>query len=463
MKRTLGIVLALLFLLALHATPALAQTYAFDESNSSLEINVYKEGLFSAFGHNHLIAANDFSGSLQFDPSEIENSSVTLRVAPKSLTVVDPGVSAGERRQVQASMLGPEVLDVERYPEIWFRSTRVAGVKRQGRGWRVTLTGTLQLHGAQRPVTFPLVVQLDNGQLTAQGDADILQTDFGITPIKVAGGAVKAKNRLRIHFDIRARSQQNASASAASDPKWAVTWSDEFNGPNGAPPDPKKWIFETGGNGWGNHELEYYTSRSENVRQENGDLVIEAIKQPFIGADGVRRDYTSARIATAGRFSQKYGRFEARIKLPPGRGLWPAFWLLGDNCKTVGWPRCGEIDIMENIGSEPAVNHGSMHGPGYSDGHALTAIYTLASGRFSDGFHTFSIEWQPSVVRFYVDGHLYETRTPADIPGRRWVFDHPFFIILNVAVGGDFPGNPDASTAFPQRMQVDYIRVYSRE
>ena len=244
--------------------------------------------------------------------------------------------------------------------------------------------------------------------------------------------------------------------------KWVLTWSDEFNGRNGAPPDPAKWVFETGGNGWGNHELEYYTSRRRNVRQENGNLVIEAFKENFAGPDGVRRGYTSARIDTPGRFSQKYGRFEARIKLPTGRGVWPAFWLLGDDFKRAGWPSCGEIDIMENIGSEPAINHGSMHGPGYSGDQGPTGFYTLPAGRFRDAFHIFAIEWEPAEVRFYVDGNLYETRTPADIPGKHWVFDHPFFILLNVAVGGDYPGNPDASTIFPQRMLVDYVRVYSR-
>lgn len=254
-----------------------------------------------------------------------------------------------------------------------------------------------------------------------------------------------------------------SAASAARARKWTLTWSDEFSGPNGAPPDPAKWVLQTGGNGWGNHELEYYTSRRENVRQENGDLVIEANKESFTGPDGVRRDYTSARLDTERTFGQKYGRFEARIKLPTGRGVWPAFWLLGDNFKSAGWPRCGEIDIMENIGSERAINHGSMHGPGYSDTKSLTRIYTLPRGRFSDAFHIFAVEWGPARVRFYVDGNLYETRTPSDIPGKQWVFDHPFLVILNVAVGGDFPGNPDASTVFPQRMLVDYVHVYSRE
>jgi beta-glucanase (GH16 family) len=264
----------------------------------------------------------------------------------------------------------------------------------------------------------------------------------------------------------------NCSAQQKPHSGWVLTWSDEFSGPNGSPPDAKKWVRESGGNGWGNNELEYYTPRLENARLEKGKLVIEAIfeRERFTGPDGVERNYTSARLKTQGHFSQRYGRFEARIQLPSGRGVWPAFWLLGDDIGTAGWPACGEIDIMENIGSEPATIHGSMHGPGYSGAHPLTATYTLPqektpkTPRFSDAFHIFAVEWEPERVRFYVDGKLYATQTRADLPaGTRWVFDHPFFVILNVAVGGNWPGSPDASTVFPQRMLVDYVRVYSRK
>ena len=242
-----------------------------------------------------------------------------------------------------------------------------------------------------------------------------------------------------------------------------LTWNDEFNAPNGFPPDPAKWEVESGGNGWGNDELQYYTTRSRNVRQENGALVIEAIKEKFTGPDGVQRSYTSARLQTKGRFSQRYGRFEARIRIPSGQGVWPAFSLLGDDITTVGWPACGEIDIMENVGNEPAVIHGSMHGPGYSGSTPLTATYKLARGSFSERFHVFAVEWEPQIVRFLVDGELYATKTPADIPpDTQWVFDHPFFLVLNLAVGGKMPGSPAASTVFPQRMLVDYVRVYSR-
>jgi len=219
-----------------------------------------------------------------------------------------------------------------------------------------------------------------------------------------------------------------------------------------------------GGNGWGNNELEYYTARPENVRQDHGNLVLEAVKEDFQGADGIRRDFTSARVTTERRFSQKYGRFEARIQLPRGSGVWPAFWLLGEDFRSAGWPACGEIDIMENVGKEPGTILGSLHGPGYSGENPLTTAYALPRGRFSDGFHVFAIEWEPNVIRFYVDGELFATKTAADIPaGKRWVFDHPFFILLNLAVGGNLPGKPDNSTVFPQSMLVDYVRVYSRK
>jgi beta-glucanase (GH16 family) len=245
---------------------------------------------------------------------------------------------------------------------------------------------------------------------------------------------------------------------------WVLTWNDEFDGRDGSAPDPNKWTAETGGGGWGNDELEYYTARRKNSRVESGNLVIEALQEKFTGPDGVTRDYTSARLKTEKLFAQRYGKFEARIRIPSGRGVWPAFWLLGDNISTVGWPACGEIDILENVGSEPTRIIGSLHGPGFSGGHSLHALFVLSSGILADDFHVFAVEWEPQEIRFYVDGHLYEKRTPADLPpGSRWVFDHPFFVILNVAVGGNWPGSPDDSTKFPQRMLVDYVRVYSRK
>src|ERR1700730_8955715 len=240
---------------------------------------------------------------------------------------------------------------------------------------------------------------------------------------------------------------------------WSLAWSDEFNGPYGSPVDPSKWTAEVGGVGWCNNELEYYTARTDNAYQSAGSLVIKAIRERYSGSD-----YTSARLITRNNFTATYGRFEARIKLPYGQGIWPAFWLLGSNIGSVGWPQCGEVDIMENNGREPSIIHGTLHGPGYSGGNGIGSSYSLASNqRFADSFHTFAVEWEPNVVRFYCDGILYKTRTPADLPpGQTWVFNHPFFILLNVAVGGNWPGNPDGTTVFPQTMQVDHVRVYQR-
>jgi beta-glucanase (GH16 family) len=246
--------------------------------------------------------------------------------------------------------------------------------------------------------------------------------------------------------------------------RWLLVWSDEFNAPNGSPVDPSKWVLETGGGGWGNNELEYYTRRPENSYQQDGSLVIRAVSEKYTGADGVTRNYTSARLKTEAKFSQAYGRFEARIKIPRGQGIWPAFWMLGDDIATTGWPGCGEIDIMENIGKEPEMVHGTIHGPGYSGSGGIGDPYSLTNQRkFADDYHVFAVEWEPAVIRFYVDDNLYGTRTPSDLPkGTKWVYDHPFFLLLNVAVGGGWPGNPDASTVFPQAMLVDYVRVYRR-
>ena len=258
------------------------------------------------------------------------------------------------------------------------------------------------------------------------------------------------------------KSQTVAADTARSG--WKLVWSDEFNGADGSQVDSAKWVMETGGNGWGNDELEYYTARPQNSLEQGGNLVIKAVQEKFTGPDGVTRDYTSARLKTQGKFTQKYGRFEARIKIPRGQGIWPAFWMLGDDIQKKGWPKCGEIDIMENIGKEPSTVHGTIHGPGYSGAGGPSAPYALADPqRFADDFHLYAVEWEKKAIRFYVDDHIYATRTPADLPkGTKWIFDHPFFIILNVAVGGGWPGNPDTTTVFPQPMLVDYVRVYKR-
>ncbi len=245
-----------------------------------------------------------------------------------------------------------------------------------------------------------------------------------------------------------------------------LVWSDEFSGPDGSSPDSSKWTYDIGGNGWGNNELEYYTNRTQNAQIMGGNLVITAQQEAYAGADGVTRNYTSARLKTQRLFSQAYGRFEARIKIPAGQGMWPAFWMLGNDITSVGWPKCGEIDIMENIGKEPGTVHGSLHGPSTSAPTSdLSAPFSLPAGQnFAGDFHLYAVEWEPGTIRFYVDTNLYATFTSSQWPaGGAWVFDHPFFIILNVAVGGNWPGSPDSTTVFPQQMLVDYVRVYTKQ
>jgi len=249
--------------------------------------------------------------------------------------------------------------------------------------------------------------------------------------------------------------------------EWTLVWSDEFSGPAGAAVDGTKWVAETGGHGWGNQEKEYYTAGTANAAVDgDGRLVITARAEPANSPlscwYGACR-YTSARLITKSRFETTYGRFEARIRIPRGQGIWPAFWMLGANIDGVGWPQCGEIDIMENIGREPKIVHGTMHGPGYSGGSSIGGSFQLGVESFADDFHVFSVEWVPGEIRWLVDDKEYTRKTTSNLPvGATWVFDRPFFLLLNVAVGGVWPGDPDGSTVFPQQMLVDYVRVYRR-
>ncbi|MCQ4079064.1 glycoside hydrolase family 16 protein [Streptomyces sp. RB6PN25] len=277
-------------------------------------------------------------------------------------------------------------------------------------------------------------------------------------------GATVAAALLTTGWTLATTSSADGAQVKPSAPAATTTFSDDFNGPAGSAVDSSKWRYETGDN-VNNHEREYYTSGTNNAALDGqGDLVITVRKenpanyQCWYGSC----QYTSARLSTAQTFTQAYGHFEARMKIPRGQGMWPAFWMLGDDIGSVGWPNCGEIDIMENIGKEPGTVHGTIHGPGYSGSNGLGAAYTLPNGQaFADGFHTFAVDWSPNSVSFSVDGNVYETRTPADVGSNKWVFDHPFYIILNLAVGGYWPGDPDSSTQFPQQLVVDYVHVTS--
>ncbi|MET8341231.1 discoidin domain-containing protein [Streptomyces microflavus] len=250
-----------------------------------------------------------------------------------------------------------------------------------------------------------------------------------------------------------------------------LVFSDEFNGPAGAAPDPAKWVPETGTGP--NNELEYYTNNKNAAQDGNGSLVLEARREATPGSacppdplsGSTTCQYTSARLNTYGKFQFTYGRVEARIKVSGTQGLWPAFWMLGADYFDKGrpWPYTGEIDIMEHVGKEPKTAYSTLHAPAYNGAAGYGGPHTLPGGAdYADDFHTFAVDWNSTGMTFRVDGQvsfrvdrdeLERTRGP-------WVFDHDFFLILNNAVGGDWPGPPDTTTRFPQKLSVDYIKVW---
>lgn len=232
---------------------------------------------------------------------------------------------------------------------------------------------------------------------------------------------------------------------------WTLAWADEFNGSS---LDGSKWNIEVNGNGGGNNELQYYTARPENIRVTGGELVIEARREDYLG-----KQYTSGRITTQNKASWQYGRMEARMKIPTGKGTWPAFWMLGNSISSVGWPASGEIDIMEHVNSEP-ITHGTIH---WQDHNNAYANYGGPSGNLDfSQYHVYAVEWDSSVIRWYVDGNkFHEVNIAGGINGTS-EFHAPYFLLFNLAVGGNWPGSPDGSAPFPNRMQVDYVRVYRR-
>ena len=246
------------------------------------------------------------------------------------------------------------------------------------------------------------------------------------------------------------------SSSCMFGQNYRLAWSDEFASPE---IDQTTWTFETGGSGWGNEELQFYTNRTNNSFIEDGKLIIQALKENYGG-----RSYTSSRLITRNKKYFKYGKIEARIKLPFGQGLWPAFWMLGQNYPTIGWPACGEIDIMELVGgadNRDNTVYGTLHWDNNGQHASYGGSYKLPTGIFADDFHLFSIEWTPKSIKYFVDNIQYHV---IDIsPAGLSKFQEDFYFILNLAVGGDWPGSPDASTSFPQRMEIDYVRIYQDE
>jgi len=237
---------------------------------------------------------------------------------------------------------------------------------------------------------------------------------------------------------------------------------DEFNGPAGAPPDPWGWTPEVGGGGWGNDELQTYTDRPANASLDGrGHLAIVARREPAVGPDGIPRAFTSTRLTTATKVEFRYGRLEARVRVPAGRGLLSQVWALGADVWERGWPQSGEIDLMEVLGERPTRVVGSLHGPS-RDGSAWALNTEGSSGvSLAAGFHTYRMRWSPGRITMALDGRTYAIYTRSRLPGgARWAFDKPFFLVLDVAVGGRWPGAPDATTPFPATMLVDWIRLY---
>jgi beta-glucanase (GH16 family) len=241
----------------------------------------------------------------------------------------------------------------------------------------------------------------------------------------------------------------HARATEISAP--GLVWDDEFSGPAGSRPDPARWEIETGSR---DGTLQQYTASPRNVSLDgHGHLVITAQRT---GAGG----YTSGEIQTSGGFQTEYGRIEARIKLPSGPGLWPAFWAVGSDYNRVGWPQSGEIDIMENFGNDPFKISGSIHGPWRGSQPYAHVSDGFSSVPLANGFHVYGVIWSANRITFTLDGKSYATVTPASlVPGQRWVFNSPFYLILDLAVGGQGAGSP-RSTQFPARMLVDWVRVY---
>ena len=258
-----------------------------------------------------------------------------------------------------------------------------------------------------------------------------------------------------------------ASPVASGDPAMTLVWGDEFDEPAGSPPNPEHWGYEHGDGttesiaGWGNNELEFYTEHVENASTDGaGNLVITArAAEPGLDCYYGPCKYTSARLLTRGLFELTYGRVEARIKVPTGVGLWPAFWMLGTNIGTVGWPDSGEIDVMENVGRQPNKLYGTLHGPGYSGSNGYGTTIDLPAP-VADDFHVFAVDWQEDQIVWTVDGTEYHRATPADVAPNAWAYNHPFYLLLNLAVGGNFGGPVSGDTEFPASMLVDYVRIY---
>jgi beta-glucanase (GH16 family) len=342
-------------------------------------------------------------------------------------------------------------LDAAQTGPVAVQYTTQDGTARSGEDFTAVTAGTITFAAGETEKRININVVADDAR---EGD-----DAFKVTLSNPSGATVyrgTATGQI-LNDDSRVPFTNAGYDSPGSYPGLSLAWSDEFDGPA---LNTAAWSHQNGDGcpslcGWGNNELEYYTDRPDNLFFQDGKLVIEAKREDFGG-----KSYTSSKILTSGKKTFKFGRIDIRARLPKGKGIWPALWLLPQDNVYGGWPRSGEIDLMELVGHEPNKVYGTLHyGPG--PGSTQTSRgYTLPSGNFSDEFHVFSVEWKQDQIKWYVDNNLYSTVNRADIGSLNWPFNEQFFLIFNLAVGGNWPGNPDATTYVPQWMIVDYIRVY---
>jgi beta-glucanase (GH16 family) len=321
----------------------------------------------------------------------------------------------------------------------------------------ITAEAGLDYEAIAETITFSPGSVQENIRLNVFGDEDSeLDETFRLNIISATGANIGSSSTIiTIENDDAGNGEVVIPNSGYSTPKsypmMSLLWSDEFDGEF---LNEDFWSYETGNgsSGWGNNELQFY--RKENTSIVDVNLVIQAREENFGGFQ-----YTSSRLITKDKFEFTHGRVDIRAVLPEGQGVWPALWMLGENINTVSWPRCGEIDIMELVGHEPSTVHGTVHYANAGGNHIFTGEeYNLSGGtKFSDEYHVFSINWEEDLIQFYVNDNLYYTVTPNSNP---YPFNDPFFFIFNVAIGGNWPGSPDATTLLPQNMIVDYIRVF---
>ncbi len=323
----------------------------------------------------------------------------------------------------------------------------VAGTALSPKNFTAT-TGTVTFAAGQNTAYIDVAVTGDSLR-----QADLQFTVQFSDPKNCTLGTTTAKGTIGTMDGTYLTTNDAGYVSPASYVGYTLVWSDEFTGNT---INTGFWNFETGGNGWGNHELENYTNRAKNSFQSNGKLIIEARSEQYNG-----NNYTSAKMTTQGKKAFTFGRIDIRAKLPVTKGMWPALWMLGSNISTINWPSCGEIDMMELIGTYPGKIFGTGHYADNASMHQSKGGNVSLNGEdFSQNFHVFSIIWVKDSIQWLLDDKVYFTMDAATAGSSNYPFNKDFFFIFNVAVGGDWPGAPDASTGFPQRMFVDYVRVF---